>query len=122
MRGGRRLLGATLLAGALLPALAESPPARLEPFTGKLDHEVAAEERPAVNRPRNYCWLDRLPGTGTDSVARLIAYECTKITALPWFKPSYSDWRACTMERAQGTASPLAASAIRTACIELFGG
>lgn len=122
----KRAVPPLLLFTALLIAVPDGRPsgpgAKLEPFSGKLDHEVAAEASREANRPRDYCWLERLPGTSEDSVARLIAFECSKVSSLPWFKPSYRDWRTCVIERASGTASPFAVAAIRLACIELFGG
>lgn len=77
-----------------------------------------------AEQSREECWLDNLPGTKNDAVARQIAVDCSKYNPYPyaksdgWFGGKTASW--CVKKYGEDTVSPLAAQIVTAACYKLY--
>ena len=87
-------------------------------FCALLSSVVMAEQS------RQECWLDNLPGTKNDFVARRILVDCSKYALYNgektdgWFGGKTASW--CVKKYGEDTVSPLAAQVIVAACYKLY--
>jgi len=77
-----------------------------------------------AEQSREECWLDNMPGTKNDFVARQVIMDCNKNTHYlyaksdGWFGGKTASW--CVKKYGQYVVSELAARAITAACYKLY--